>query len=265
MEKRKAITLVVVLLLVGGLIAAGYYAMRPQAAPSLDMAAVQAQMDAGQYSEAQAALEQIVEQDPQNAEAYFLLGLANFNLQQYPEARAAFSQALQLEPDRASAVHHNLGALAYQTGDLDTAVKEFKAALQAEPEDPDTLYQLGATYLVMALPQDAASPDPAMLSKAEGEFKEALQYDPQQAASMVGLGNVYLLQDRAADAIKILEQAVSAAPDMGEALFALGRAYAIAGQNEQAKETLQKFLKMNPPDVWAQQAQDILAQLGGTP
>ena len=117
----------------------------------------------------------------------------------------------------------------------------------------------------MALPQNSSVPDPAMLAKAEHEFEEALKYDPQQAASMVGLGNVYLLQNRADEAIEVLEKAVQLAPDMGEAVFALGRAYAAAGQNEQAKERLQQFLEMNPPDIWAQQAQGLLAQLGGTP
>lgn len=228
--------------------------------PTLDE--VQTKRDAGDFTAAADLLEQIVKQDDQNAEAYFLLGLTYFDLESYEQARAAFGQALQLDESRAAAVHHNLGALAYQIGDMDTAIEEFNNALDADPNDSDTHYQLGATYLVLSLPTEIQPPDEEKLQQAQAEFEAALTLTPGKPEALVGIGNIYLLQNRLPEAIETLEQVVEDNPQMREALFALGRTYATAGEVSQAQATLQRFLDTNPPAVWAQQAQEILAQLG---
>jgi Flp pilus assembly protein TadD len=219
-------------------------------------------MDAGNYVDAAQKLEEIVDANDENAEAYFLLGVARFNLGEYELARSAFERALELDPERAASVHHNLGALAYQMQDFQTAETEFKAALETDPDDPDTHYQLGATYLVQALPANTMTPDAEMLTRAEEQFEKALDLAPGKGEALVGLGNVYLLDNRVEEAVEVLEQAVDGNPEMGEALFALGRAYTLAGETEEARATLQRFLEGNPPEVWAEQARQILAQLG---
>ena len=223
---------------------------------------VKAQVEAGNYQAAAQALEKVVAENEENAEAYFLLGLSYFNLNRYQDAREAFNHALELDSDRAAAIHHNLGALAYQMGDIETAEAEFKAALETEPDDPDTHYQLGATYLVKALPADSQTPDPEMLAEAQAEFERALELAPGKAEALVGLGNSYLLENRIEEAIDTLEDAVDANPEMPEALFALGRAYALGGRIEDARTTLARFLETDPPEVWAQQAQQLLQQIG---
>jgi len=258
MQRRLLLGGLLVLLMIGG-VAASVYFSRPS---TVNLEAVQQQIDAGDYSAAARALEQYVARNKNDAEAYFLLGLTYFNTGKYTEARAAFQQAMTLDPDRAGAVHHNLGALAYQTGELETATQEFNAALAIDPNDPDSHYQLGATYLVMAVPLTVdAAPDADVLSKAEVEFQHALQLAPEKPEALVGLGNVYLLQNRFEEAVTVLAQAVKARPQMSEALFALGRAYAATEQPELARTTLQQFLDTQPPAEWAQQAQLLIAQL----
>ncbi|MGC9399382.1 MAG: tetratricopeptide repeat protein [Anaerolineae bacterium] len=227
-----------------------------------DLESLKAQIEAGEYQAAVQVLEEIVANNEENAEAYFLLGLSYFNLNQYQKARDAFNRALELDPQRAAAIHHNLGALAYQMGDIETAETEFKAALEIEPDDPDTHYQLGATYLIKALPAEQQTPDPERLAQARAEFEQALELAPGKAEALVGLGNSYLLENRLEEAIETLAKAVEASPEMPEALFALGRAYALNGQSEEAREVLERFLDTNPPEVWAQQAQQLLNQLG---
>jgi protein O-GlcNAc transferase len=218
---------------------------------------VQAQIDAGQYDAARDALEKLIATDPENAEAHFMLGLTYFNLGEYAKAQASFSQAMALEPQRAAAVHHNLGVLAYQTGDMETAVAEFKAALEADPNDPDSHYQLGATYLQIAV----SNSDLTYLQQAEVEFKRALELAPGKPEALVGLGTLYLNQNKIAEATKLLEQAVQSNPEMREALFALGMAYFAGGDTASAKTTLQKFLDTQPPEQWANEAREIMKQL----
>ena len=234
----------------------------PEAPAPLDLEAIKLQMDAGEVDAALKALETAVKQEPQNAEAYFLLGVAYFKTGAYEKAREAFNETLDLDPERAAAVHHNLGALAIQVEDLDTAVTEFKTALEIEPDDPDTHYQLGAAYLLQSLPTDeTTAPSQDKLVLAREEFERAWELAPGKAEVLVGLGNVHLLEGNLAQATEVLEQAVTTAPEMPEALFALGRLYALTNNFDGAREMLQRCLAANPPEVWAQQAQELLDML----
>ncbi|MCD4738612.1 MAG: tetratricopeptide repeat protein [Anaerolineae bacterium] len=227
----------------------------------LDIEAIKALLDTGEHVLAQQALEAIIAEDTENAEAYFLLGLTRFKLGAVEPAREAFNRALELDPERAGAIHHNLGSLAYQESELETAEEEFKIALELEPDDSDSHYQLGATYLMMALPVNDAPPDTERIAQAQAKFKECLELAPDKAEALVGLGHSYLLQNNITKALEVLEKAVEKSPQMPEALFALGRTYAMAGETEQAQEILGKFLATNPPTTWRQQAEDILNQL----
>ncbi len=214
----------------------------PEPAQPVDLEAIKAQLDAGQVSEVLTALEAAVKQEPENE---------------------TFNRTLELDPARAAAVHHNLGALAIQLEDLDTAVAEFQASLALEPDDPDTHYQLGAAYLLQALPaNENAAPLQEKLELARAEFTRALELAPGKAEVLVGMGNAYLLEGDITQATVYLEQAVAAAPEMPEALFGLGRIYALTGNVEQAREMLERCLAANPPQSWAEQAQELLKQLG---
>jgi len=227
----------------------------------LDLDQIEAQMDKGEYAEAREALDRVVSNDEANAEAHFMLGLTYFNLEEYTKARESFERALELDPDRAAAIHHNLGALAYQMGDMETALSEFQAALDADPDDPDTHYQLGATYLVLAFPSGAMEPKPEMVNEAEAEFKRALELADQKPEAKIGLANVYLVRGEIDQAISLLEEVLENKPEMREALFALGRAYLTAGEVDQAEATLERFLETDPPQIWAEQAETMLRQI----
>ena len=218
-------------------------------------------LDEGDFTGAKSELEKLIETNTDNAEAHFLLGLALFNLEEYSEARVHFEQAMALEPARASAVHHNLGVLAFQLGDMETALDEFQQALAEDPNDPDSHYQLGATYLVLAYPMGATAPDPDLLTQAEEQFELSLNVSPDKPEALVGLANIYMLSNDLTKAIELLERAVKAQPNMREALFALGRAYAFSGNLTDAKSTLEQFLDTSPPAQWRQQAEELLSQL----
>lgn len=250
----------IVLVLAAGVTAALLLSGRSPDGADLDT--IQAEIDEGRFESAQEKLETVLARDENNAEAHFKLGLVLFNLGDFQGAEEHFNRSLLLEPDRAAAVHHNLGVLAYQMGDMTTAMAEFEAALAADPEDEDTRYQLGAAYLIQAFPMGALEPDSGLLDRAQAEFERALSIAPQKPEALVGLANVYMLRDDMAAAIDLLEQALDQTPNMREALFALGRAYAVAGRLEDARGTLRRFLETEPPAVWAQQAQEILASLG---
>jgi len=184
-----------------------------------------------------ADLEALVAREPDNAQAFFELGLVCLQEQDAACARAALERALALEPQRSAAVHHNLGVLAFQLGDLETALHEFQAALEADPDDLNTRYQLGAVYLVLSVPQNSAFADAEKLRQAIGYFEQVLAADPNKVEALIGLGNARLIEGRYEDGVALLERAVELNP-MPEALFALGRAYAFLGRTQEARGML---------------------------
>lgn len=261
MKKRLVIIVAVVVVLLGGVAAFIILSNRSNGQAEANLDQIQAQMDRGEYEAAREALGEVVAEDEANAEAHFMLGLAYFNLESYTKARESFERALELDPDRAAAIHHNLGALAYQMGDMETALSEFQSALEADPDDPDTHYQLGATYLVLAFPSGSMEPDPEMVTKAEAQFTRALELAEEKPEAKIGLANVHLVKGELDQAIVLLEEVLEVNPEMREALFALGRAYLTAGEVDKAEATLERFLETDPPQVWAEQAQTMLNQI----
>ncbi len=252
----------VIALLLAGMLVALYWSpdSTPSNAETIDT--IREMMEAGDYVAARNALLRYLETRPDDAEAHFRLGLVTFNLGEFDAAREHFQLTMSLDPTRASAAHHNLGVLNYQLGDFEGAVEEFQAALAQDPDDADTHYQLGATYLVLALPATLATPDMGMLAQAEVQFQQSLTLAPGKPEALVGLGNVYLLQNEPESAIAVLEEALDINPNLREALFALGRAQIQMGDFDAARHTLQTFLDTDPPSVWAQQAEDLLRHIG---
>ncbi len=262
MQNKKLIGVIIVIVIVtAGIGVFVHYSTKTPQVAVVDMESVQQNIDTGEYSIAKEQLAQILETDNDNAEAHFLMGLAQFSMEEFAEAKDHFVRSMELEPDRAAAVHHNLGVLAFQLGDMQTSLDEFQLALDEDPGDPDSHYQLGATYLVLAFPMGAVQPDPDLLQQSEEQFELSLEVSPDKPEALVGLANVYMLKNDLPQAIDLLEKAVQAKPDMREALFALGRAYAFSGNVAQAKSTLEHFLETDPPAQWKQQAEELLAQL----
>ena len=260
-KNRLVLIIIVIVIVIAGIGVAVYYTNKPVDVAVANLESVQQSIDSGQYATAKDQLTNILNDDAENAEAHFLLGLTLFNLEEYADAKEHFLRSMALEPDRAAAVHHNLGVLAFQMGDMQTALSEFQLALDEDPGDPDSHYQLGATYLILAFPMGAVQPDPDLLQQSEEQFELSLQASPDKPEALVGLANVYMLKNDLSQAINLLENAVQAQPDMREALFALGRAYAFSGKITEAKSTLETFLKTDPPAQWRQQAEELLGQL----
>src|SRR5262245_26764666 len=108
----------------------------------------QADLEKGRNQEALVELKQALAADPALIEAYFHLGLAQWNLGHYPEAAENFKKTLQLFPDHVLSSYY-LGQILLQRNDLLKAVDYFERALRAGKAKPplDLYFQLGKTYL----------------------------------------------------------------------------------------------------------------------
>jgi len=106
------------------------------------MARGAALVQSGRVDEALASFNRALAIDPSNAVAKANVGIAYLTVRDYPRARAALSESLALDPD-VSLAHNALGVIAAETGHPDEAIERWKRAVELNPKEWDTLFNLG--------------------------------------------------------------------------------------------------------------------------
>lgn len=110
------------------------------------------------------------------------------------EAKHEYETALSSNPlDEKSECR--LGAIAYQTGDLQSSLSHYTRAAQLQPDDSEALLGLAKDLLEMKETQ-----------KAQGLLERAVQVDPTSVVAHFRLATVYRLQGKIADAKRELEE-----------------------------------------------------------
>lgn len=186
-----------------------------------------------------------------------LLGKAYFTVQQYQLAADALTQVHGTANENAEAsywlerTYQEQGAEAYAQleesfpdswrthqlqaegaalrGSLPAALKEFQAALELHPNEPDLHEALGELYL-----------DNIDYNAAEIELQKTLALDGSRSHALYLLGRVYVEKKDNEKALPYLERAVRLQPDLAEANSLLGTAYLRLGQYTNAIARLEK-------------------------
>jgi len=185
-----------------------------------------------------------LELDPENAEASFHLG--NFNLEkgEYPAAMIHYERALRGAPNHAL-VLNNLGLCYKSLGAIDRAEECWRAALTADPAQPDALANLAnssfaqeryaevirATDRMLALPQGArvstrllralAEERLGDANAAEATLREAIRLRPDDATLHAYLGTLFMRNERYTEAESALVRSLELAPESAYSLSML--------------------------------------------
>ena len=85
------------------------------------------------WDEAESQLKRVLQIDPNSAEAYNVLGSVYLGRGDLPHGKVAFSEAIRLQPGFARA-HYNLGLIFRREERTEDAAREFRAALDADPQ-----------------------------------------------------------------------------------------------------------------------------------
>ena len=144
--------------------------------------------------------------------------------------------------------HVNLGiTLADTTGNLEAAVRHFKAALRLEPRLQEGHLNLGLAYERMGRLPDAIA-----------SYEQALGEGPDVPEAHVNLCHSLRIVGRLSDARAACERAVAVAPGSAGAQFGLGATLRRIGDFESALGALTRAARLAPEQA------DIYAEMGIT-
>ncbi len=219
------------------------------AAAQADLGAIY--LTRGELPQAVRMLKSAIRLNPELPEAANNLGLALLRLQQTEAAEEAFRSALRSQPDYAGA-RANLASLLADSGRWEEAQFEFEAALQAEPRSARLHYNYGVALLRAGQERNAGT-----------HLEKSLQLDPDVAESHLALGQMAAQRGDLRAAEGHARDAVSLAPQSANSHFLLATALASSGQLPAAHEELRKTLQLDPDLEAAHLAMaNLLAAMG---
>jgi tetratricopeptide (TPR) repeat protein len=191
-------------------------------------------LGAGKLADAEQLLRQILQHDPNHADATHALGVIA-SLAGNPQAALQLvARANQLAPAVAEYAI-NLGDLFITANQPQQAELELKRALTLKPNHPHALMKLG-----MAVEAQNR------IGEAENLYRRAIASAPNFAEAHCNLGDALLKQDRFADAIRQYDQAISLKPALAPAWANRGVARDKLGQRNEALADLRQALRIDP-------------------
>jgi protein O-GlcNAc transferase len=204
----------------------------PTVAEAFAMAVQQHQ--AGKLAEAEQLYRQILQADPNHADAWHLLGLLASQVGNHNVAIGCIAKAAALNPDFAEA-HYNLGLAYHRLRRVEEAIACYSRAVELKPWLAEAQSNLGSALLELK-----------RLDEAVARYRKAVAIKPDSAQEHLNLGNALKEQGDADEAIACFHQALDLKPDYVEALSSLGIALHQRGQLEEALASYQRALTLQP-------------------
>ena len=185
------------------------------------------------YEESMRTIDQILQIDPSNAEAFFMFGVNFKELGDRNRAINSFQKAVEYDPDLVDG-WINLGQL-YAEIDPDLARKFFNTALDINPRDPMVIHAK-ADFLR----------DQEEIQGALELYKSIGAIDQQYEEAYFNSGLMYMELDSADQARKMFDITIQVNPVHAKAYFFRGLAYEKMGDLQQAKENYVQALTFKP-------------------
>jgi len=151
-------------------------------------------------------------------------------------ALAEWIAVQRLASDRAES-HVNLGALAAESGDLERAEREYRAAIKLSPRFPGSYLNLADVFR-----QEARDPD------AERILRSGLERVPKDPNLLAALGLALVREKRVGEALEPLGEAASLAPDEARHAYVYAIALSSLQQNDRALAVLAGAHARHPGD-----------------
>jgi len=190
-----------------------------------------------EYADAVPFLKEAAAEDQQSLPLRLALAHSCLWSKQYPCVMDVYHEILTLNSESAEA-DMLAGEALDEMKDNEGSTKMFRAAVAANPKEPNVHFGLGYLLWTQKIYPEAAR-----------EFNAELANDPQHVQSLVYLGDTQIQLNQPADAKPVLEKALRLDPAQPLAHLDLGILLSDAGDNEGALSELTLAEKLNPNDV----------------
>ncbi|MGA2440214.1 MAG: tetratricopeptide repeat protein [Tepidisphaeraceae bacterium] len=189
---------------------------------------------AGRLAEAEAIYRQILQRDPNDAEALHMLGVIAGQTGHSEAAIHLIRRAIGLQPDWAEA-HNNLGSILKGSGRLEESIDSCRRAIQLKPDYAEANYNLGN-----------ALAGKGQFADAIAAYQRAIELRPDYVDSHNNLGSVFLNAGEVDAAVAAYERAVQLKPDFAEAHNNLGSALWEKRQLDAAIASYERAIQLKP-------------------
>ena len=236
--------------------------------PSDLLAEVHRHIQTGKLTEAQNGLQQILEKDKSQSEAWNLLGWTQSQQQRFPEAIESIGRAIAIHPTEAS-LHRNLGFVYQAASELDNAVSCFERAAQLTPTDANVHNELGVAlrtskkyepavrHLQEAIRLQANVPlfhqnlaevlnSLGQHEEAIAQYEEAIALAPRDAGLKNGSGVVLQAAGKSNEAIERFREALAISPNHPLYENNLASALQSIGEDKEALQHYENILRTMP-------------------
>jgi predicted O-linked N-acetylglucosamine transferase (SPINDLY family) len=189
---------------------------------------------AGRLQAAEQIYRQILAVEPNQPDAWHLLGVIAYQVGKHEIAADYIGRAIRINGTNA-AFHSNLGNAFKDQGKLDEAAACYRRALELEPDNADAYYNLGNVL------REQGKPDEAIAC-----CRRAVQLRPNYAVAHNNLGNLLREQGHPGEAIASLRRTLELNPNLAEAHGNLGIAFKDLGKLDEAVASCRRALELKP-------------------
>jgi tetratricopeptide (TPR) repeat protein len=191
----------------------------------------------GEYVAAAPYLKQAAARDAQNLPLRLALAHSCLWAKQYQCVLDTYHEILTLNADSAEAAML-AGEALDEMKDTPGAIQQFRAAVKANPKEPDAHYGLG--YLLWIQKQ---------YPEAMSEFQAELANNPNHVLAMLYLADTEIQISQIENAGPLLEKVVKLNPALALGHLDLGIVLAQAGRKQDAVREMKEAARLDPDDV----------------
>jgi len=201
----------------------------------------------GEFGEAATKYEAICEENPEDQNAWMMLGRCYMGFGNYKEAISSLEKADDVEPPSAEVLYY-LGQAYLSRKRIIPAIESFEEALEVDPQHEVSCIALGQNLLMLGRYREVAE-----------KYREFVERFPENVEIRCQFAVALEQLNRLDEARKAAEAVLAVQPDHARAGFVLARIENRKGKLPEARDRLSKLLRLDLPP---QQYSSIASELG---
>src|SRR5664279_5640870 len=186
------------------------------------------------FKDAEEQARKILEEDPNNADAYALLGTSLFAEREPDQAMEAYNKVIELKPNDSAAYLNRAVLYASMKRDAD-AEADFRKAIALNPKNLEAYSNLSRFYQYKQ-----------QLPQAEAVLQEGIKNDPDSPGNYLRLAAMLQQQGRTADAETVITNLRNHLPKNADVAGALAEFYMASRNPDAAIKEYQRGLSIDP-------------------